>query len=173
MQAELVSGAETAGAVPGGSVAWVRVFEGRRDQVRAARAWVLGVAASVGADPEEASLFTSELAANAVVHTRSGLPGGHLAVAVTAEDCAVVLHVHDEGTAGMPGPGHRPGADSGVLAESGRGLVLVGGLSAASGHGPADRCGAAPGTPGGRCTWVQLAKPLAGPAPVPVAGDAS
>jgi hypothetical protein len=112
-----------------------------------------------------------ELVANAVVHTRSGSPGGLVRMAVTAGEGAVVLHVHDDGTAGRGpaaclsgfsrraarflGLGRGPGGDGG-LGESGRGLLIVGALGADSGRCPAEGCLVCPGVRGGRCTWVLL-----------------
>ena len=82
---------------------------------------------------DDAALIVSELAANAVRHTRSG-KGGEVRVTVAAAPAEWVLILvgddgQDEGL--VPGiPAQRPSA------ESGRGLLLVAALSAACGYAP-------------------------------------
>jgi serine/threonine-protein kinase RsbW len=71
-----------------------------------------------------AHLVVSELVANSVTHTRSGLPGGFLTLYVEATAHTARIEVADAGP--LPGMRTRPrltrlGADS----EHGRGLALV------------------------------------------------
>lgn len=97
---------------------------------------------------DDAELCTSELAANAVAYTRSGLPGGTFAVAVQTAPGAVVIRVRDQGSALVP---EITGAPYGFT-EHGRGLRLVDALAAEWGS---HREGA------GRVVWCRLA-PLGG-----------
>lgn len=129
------------------------VFAGEPRSVPEARRWAAAILAQVGADPVTGELLASELFTNALLHTRSGQPGGTVTVIVTAGG---VLHVHDHGPVGGscdPG-GWTPGADR---ADFGRGLLLAAGLAAGLVHGPAAACPVAwPGDPsagaGGCCT---------------------
>ena len=93
---------------------------GRPEHVSAARRFV---AREIGDDhprADAALLLTSELATNAVVHSRSRLPGGTVTVAVARNASSVLVTVTDDGAeAGHP-----------VLApcqegEHGNGLLLV------------------------------------------------
>ena len=136
------------------SLAVGRVFAGEPRGVPEARRWAAAVLARAGADPEISGLLTSELVTNALLHTRSGGPGGTVTVIVTA---GRVLHVHDYGpAAGSCDPGNWvPGADR---ADFGRGLVLASPeLGSGLVHGPAAACPVPwPGGPaagaGGCCT---------------------
>jgi anti-sigma regulatory factor (Ser/Thr protein kinase) len=128
-----------------------RVFPGEPRGVPEARCWAAAVLAEAGADPETGELLASELVTNAVLHTRSGRPGGTVTVIVTA---GAVLHVHDHGpAAGSCGPGGWTPAPE--RADFGRGLVLVAELGAGLVHGPAVACPAAwpcdPATEAGGC----------------------
>jgi serine/threonine-protein kinase RsbW len=89
-------------------------YPGRAEQVSAVRA---GLAGLLGGCPgaDDAILCASELAANAIRHSRSGLPGGHFTVhsAVIPGDC-VLIEVEDEGgpwTAVARDPVRRHGLD--------------------------------------------------------------
>jgi anti-sigma regulatory factor (Ser/Thr protein kinase) len=112
-----------------------RTFPGVPASASAARRFVAGVLASAGlADTGTAELIVSELVGNAVRHSRSGLAGGRVRVAVTvaAGDWARV-DVRDDGPA-VPGrvpvvPAAEPPAD----APGGRGLWLVAKLAPACG----------------------------------------
>jgi anti-sigma regulatory factor (Ser/Thr protein kinase) len=112
-----------------GIPAAVRTFPGVPASVREARAWVAGF---LPGDPaaDDAALLTSELVTNSIVHSASGLPGGVVAVVVTAGDGQVRVDVLDQGEA-APSPDAPPGL--------GVGLVLVKELAAASGGDEAAR----------------------------------
>jgi anti-sigma regulatory factor (Ser/Thr protein kinase) len=60
-------------------------FAGEAAQVGVARRFVAGVLAGVWPDVDAAVLLTSELAANAVLHSASGKPGGKFTVRVVVE----------------------------------------------------------------------------------------
>ena len=116
------------------------VLPGRPDQVAQARRLV---AESLTACPAaaDAVLLTSELAANAVLHTASG-SGGTFGVTVSHDASLVRVEVHDAGAPTAPvivaGDGLRP---------SGRGLALVAVLAARWGQQGNER---------GRAVWFEL-----------------
>jgi serine/threonine-protein kinase RsbW len=100
---------------PGGARS--RVFTGRADQIREARGFLRGV---LGDCPviDEALLVCSELASNAVQHSRSARPGGAFTVrSWTCPGAWAWVEVQDEG-----GPWLAPKERS---EEGGRGLVVV------------------------------------------------
>lgn len=98
---------------------WCRNFPGTRDQVREARQFV---SAYLGERPEidAAQLIVSELASNAIRHTRSGLPGGHFGVTLHAGSTLLIVAVLDEGSYCVPRLCEAADEDLG-----GRGLHLV------------------------------------------------
>jgi anti-sigma regulatory factor (Ser/Thr protein kinase) len=171
------AGGKQAGCLPGLRPAVaspplaVRVFAGRREHAGRARAWVRAqVAAVCPALAGDAELAAAELVANAITHTRSGLPGGRFTVAVAAAFGGVMIHVHDQGDGSGQVPRPGPAAGRGGLAEGGRGLVIVAALSPAWGMLPVGRCPATqPRGPaadcGGCCTWCCLPAPHDPPAP--------
>jgi anti-sigma regulatory factor (Ser/Thr protein kinase) len=92
---------------------------GRPEHVSAARRFV---AQSIGDDPraDTALLLTSEVVTNAVLHSRSRLPGGTVAVVVARNPAGMLVAVTDNGSdASVPLISHRAGA------EHGNGLLLV------------------------------------------------
>ena len=89
---------------------------------------------------EDAELIVSELASNAILHTRSALEGGQFRLVVESKTGWARLEVHDEG----PLPRERDAQEDG---ESGRGWELVAALSARWGHD---------GTATSACTWAEL-----------------
>ena len=118
---------------------WSRTFPGRTEQVHEARAFL----ASLLADSpvaEDAVLCLSELAANAVQHSKSGGPGGIFTVSVAlARGGALLVTVDDQG-----GPWLR---HSDADLDGGRGLLIVGELAAASG---------VLGSASGRTAWFRM-----------------
>jgi serine/threonine-protein kinase RsbW len=124
--------------ITGGTIAFLpatqrlhRAFRGEPGQVPRARDFVRcylpGRVCSVQA-AEDILVCATELAANAVLHSRSGLPGGHFSVEVAV--CAgqwVRVAVKDSG-----GPWAERGTGDGDT-EGGRGLHIVSALSAAMG----------------------------------------
>jgi anti-sigma regulatory factor (Ser/Thr protein kinase) len=98
-------------------------------QVRAVREFV-GQALGDAPDPEIPVLLASELATNSVLHSSSRL-GGHMTVTVSSEpDGTIRVEVADAGGQSVP---IRQGGRDGWT-ESGRGLHLVGDLSARWGY---------------------------------------
>lgn len=88
-------------------------------------------------------ICASELATNAIEHTRSGLPGGRFLVTAQAESADVVLvSVLDEGART---PQDRPAL--GLPEEHGRGLGIVGAFSISSGDAP---------LAAGRLAWFRI-----------------
>lgn len=89
---------------------------------------------------DDAELIVSELASNAILHTRSALEGGAFRVVVERKAGWTRIEVHDDG----PLPRQRDVQQDG---ENGRGWQLVAALAARWGHD---------GDPAGACTWAEL-----------------
>ncbi|HZC42180.1 MAG TPA: ATP-binding protein [Streptosporangiaceae bacterium] len=122
-----------------------RLFPGWYQQVPLAREFAGRCLAGHGplAEPtiRDVLLCVTELATNAVEHTRSGFPGGIFAVTVTATVIGVRAEVIDQGPAGYvrspasglasrghpAGDGGDAGCGAGKLPEDGMGLLLVAG----------------------------------------------
>jgi hypothetical protein len=103
-------------------VAEVRILPGLPESARAVRSFV---AACLPGCPvaDDAVLCADELAANAVQHSRSGLPGGMFTVRVAAQRGQWLrVEIEDAGPRLRVVPA---AAESGALAEAGRGLDLV------------------------------------------------
>jgi len=115
-----------------------RVFPGEAGQVRAARRFLAGVLDGCPV-ADDALVCVSELATNALLHSRSGRPGGRFTVCVRVRAASVRAAVADEG-----GPWGQQ-RDSG--GQSGRGLLIVGELAARWGR----EYGAA-----GRTVWFEI-----------------
>lgn len=99
-------------------------FPGVSTSVGEARTWLHARLTGRGVEPpENVGLVLSELATNAVHHTRSGLPGGRFAVRLLIHPDRLRLEVRDGGPLGNVHPLRRSTSDP--LAEHGRGLVLV------------------------------------------------
>lgn len=111
------------------------VLAGTAGSAAASRRLLAEALAVAGSCPaaDDAALIISELAANAVRHTRSG-KGGEVRVTVAAAPAEwVLILVGDDG----PDEGSVPEIPvQRSSAESGRGLLLVSALSAACGHAP-------------------------------------
>ena len=137
------------------------MFPGLPVHVAGVRGWAQAVAEAWGACAADMGLVVSELVTNALVYTRSGLPGGIDIVAIAGGWDQVTVHVHDLGNAGGLVP--RPAAGDGDgLAEGGRGLRIVAAVGAEWGMVPAAWCPVwGPADPaaeaGGCCTWCRLA----------------
>ncbi|MFF4240936.1 ATP-binding protein [Actinomadura geliboluensis] len=118
--------ARRGGAVAGGGarVIGAVTLPGTRRSVGVARAFVRDAAAGLPA-VDDLVLVVSELVANAVTHTASGLAGGRVTVVLAAGDGLVRLEVADGGAAGG-----RPHVRDEAGAETGRGMRIVAALSA-------------------------------------------
>lgn len=123
---------------------WRRTYAGRPDQVHAARQFALVLFAGTGHD-EEIAFIVSELATNAVIHTRSGNPGGWFGLEVILGDPAYIA-VTDQGGTKFPTILPEPSDDT--RAENGRGLFAISKLAIAMGiHGSRD---------GGHTIWADV-----------------
>jgi serine/threonine-protein kinase RsbW len=111
---------------------WSRVFPADVWQVRRARHWIQELFPPC--DPLDALLeIVSELATNALRHTRSGLPGGWFGLDVLWSPDVVRVVVSDQGSAKTPAVIASAAEDA--YLEGGRGLWLVQSLSLAWGTG--------------------------------------
>jgi anti-sigma regulatory factor (Ser/Thr protein kinase) len=111
---------------------WSRDFPGEKTQARSVRAWIESFLPACDA-LDDLVLIASELAANAVTHTRSGQADARFTVDVTwSPDCARVV-VGDQGSDEIPDSPGNPGEQELTHAETGRGLLIVYALSAAWG----------------------------------------
>ncbi|MFJ3547522.1 ATP-binding protein [Streptomyces sp. NPDC090114] len=125
---------------------WSRKFPGLPRKVAEARDFVAALLEDEGSGPvDDALLIVSELATNAVRHTRSGWYGGWFLVVVGFDDDVVRIEVIDAG--GDREPLLR--SVNSDVEEGGRGLLLV--TACAKDWGVQDR-------PGGRCIWAELAR---------------
>lgn len=106
-----------------------RVFPGRPEQVAHARRFVARVLDGCPV-VDDALLCASELASNAIRHTRTGL-SGTFQVVVWRGRASVCVAVLDDGSDTTPTPARVP---RGALAESGHGLLTVQALAAWWGH---------------------------------------
>jgi anti-sigma regulatory factor (Ser/Thr protein kinase) len=104
----------------------VQVFlrlPGRPDQVAYARRWISAELGRGHPLRDDALLLASEIATNAILHSRTG-DGGTFTLDLSYSDSWVLLRVRDEGSADPPCACH---AAQGATA--GRGLPLVEALS--------------------------------------------
>jgi anti-sigma regulatory factor (Ser/Thr protein kinase) len=92
---------------------------------------------------ETTVLLISELVTNAVLHSRSGEPGGRVTVVLCAGPAGILIQVSDDGGPSEP----RISAVSADGEEHGYGLLLVDAL--------ADRWGSIC-SPEGRVTWCRI-----------------
>jgi anti-sigma regulatory factor (Ser/Thr protein kinase) len=114
------------------------IYRGRPEHVRQARADARDLLAGCPA-ADEVILCLSELATNAVLHSRSRRPGGTFTVRIEGRpDAYIRVEVEDDG-----GPWLAPAPDPG----SGRGLDIIGALAAEWG---------AATSPAGRTVWARF-----------------
>jgi serine/threonine-protein kinase RsbW len=99
---------------------WSDTFPATPERVREARQFLAGVLGGCPA-ADDALLCLSELAANAVLHSRSRRPGGKFAVHVSVRPGTLRVEVEDEG-----GPWRQCDNQDG---EAGRGLMIVAALA--------------------------------------------
>jgi serine/threonine-protein kinase RsbW len=116
-----------------GPPAYRRAFPGESCQLRAVRQWVASLLPDCPARADVICV-TTELAANAVLHTASGRDG-HFEVGISWLDSAVRVTVSDSGSPKGP---RRAGC---LMAETGRGLLIVQALALKTGV-TGDRTGA-------------------------------
>jgi anti-sigma regulatory factor (Ser/Thr protein kinase) len=103
---------------------------GRPEQVGLARAFVARTLGTnqVGADPDEATLLTSEIVTNAIQHTKSGVDGGTVTIVVIGVSRGVLVEIIDDGSAGTPV------VKGDLYAAEGHGLFLVQNLASQWGY---------------------------------------
>lgn len=106
-------------------VTWSRAFPATPQQVGEARRFLAAI--MEGRSAADAVLCLSELASNAVLHSRSATPGAQFTVRATLKNDLLRVEVSDEG-----GPWHWP--DTGDDQAHGRGLVIVSRLTTAWGR---------------------------------------
>ncbi len=114
-------------ASPPATRALRRTFRGEPGQVPLARDFVFRYLNGRDCPAEAVQdilVCATELATNAVLHSRSGLPGGHFCVEIVCAGQSVRVAVEDSG-----GPWAECG-NGGINAECGRGLHVVSALSA-------------------------------------------
>jgi anti-sigma regulatory factor (Ser/Thr protein kinase) len=105
---------------------------GRPEEVAVARAFIAGLLPAGGkgraVDPEAATLLTSELVTNAILHTMSGTDDGTVTIVVVNVPDGVLIEVIDDGSAGTPV------VKGDLFAPDGHGLYLVQQLAAQWGY---------------------------------------
>lgn len=121
------AGSALAGSAHAGVTArdWDRRFPGHPAQVRCVRRFLAAIAGELPVAHDAVSCV-SELAANAIVHSRSGAPDGWFTVRVGLAAGTLRVEVQDQGGPWKPHP-----SGDGL---SGRGLAIVGELASAWGR---------------------------------------
>jgi serine/threonine-protein kinase RsbW len=89
----------------GDALTWRRAYPGRADRAASARRFAGFMLADAGCG-EDAEFIVSELASNAILHTRSGEPGGWFGIEVALGEYAHIA-VRDLGGGGGPLGGAR------------------------------------------------------------------
>jgi anti-sigma regulatory factor (Ser/Thr protein kinase) len=102
---------------------WRRAFTGAAEESPRARAFVRCLLAGTRW-LDDAEFVASELVGNALLHTRSGRPGGYFVVELTRRPHSVRVGVHDLGGGAVPVL-ERPGHEDGLLHEHGRGITAI------------------------------------------------
>jgi len=113
-------------------IGWSRAFPATPAQVREARQFLAGILDGHPAT-DDAVLCLSELATNAIIHSRSREPGGHFRVRAEIHGSRVRVEVCDQG-----GPWERPVKDD---EQNGRGLLVVAQLARNFGRTGDDQVG--------------------------------
>jgi serine/threonine-protein kinase RsbW len=138
---------------------WTRRFRGGADQISEVRHWLADLLPDCAARAD-LLLLATELCTNAIVHSRSGEPGGQFSVDIDWTPALVRVVVGDQGAASAPAVAALTGRAA-LLSDSGRGLLLVD--SVADDWGTASR-------PNRRWVWSDVrwqaggGPPLAAPA---------
>ncbi|MGH3260984.1 MAG: ATP-binding protein [Trebonia sp.] len=119
---------------------------GRAEEVSGVRSFIARTLAATGKgqriDSDAATLLTSELVTNAILHTDSGALGGSVTVVLVDVPDGVLVEVIDDGSAGTPV------VKGDLFAPDGHGLYLVQQLAAQWGHLR---------DPAGTTVWFRLA----------------
>lgn len=110
------------GSTPRAAVLGSVTVPGEPEEVSRVRGFIartLACAGLPGVDSDAATLLTSELVTNAIMHTDSGKPGGRVSVVIRSLSDGLLIEVIDDGSAGTPVVKTDP------LAGEGQGLYLV------------------------------------------------
>ena len=130
------------------AVTWSRNFPAVPAEIGLARQFLAGLLDGWPA-AEDAALCLSELVTNAILHSRSGEPGGQFTVRVRLTGCDLRVEVGDRGG---------PWAWTAYPDEQhGRGLQIVGSLARSWGQSD--------GSDGGRIVWYEMTLPGRGGLP--------
>jgi len=113
-------------------IGWSRAFPATPEQIREARQFLTGI---LDGHPvaDDAVLCLSELATNAILHSRSREPGGHFLVRAERHGHRVRVEVSDQG-----GPWEPSATDDD---QNGRGLLVVAQLASNFGRTGDDQAG--------------------------------
>lgn len=125
-----------------------RSFPGQPGQVRIVRWWLTAQLGGPAAC-DDVVLACSELAANAIIHSDSGLPGGVFTVRLSIDHGFVRIEIIDQGGQwpGVRRPCHEDPADLEDPSQCGRGLRIVAALASAWGIA---------GDQEGRTAWCEI-----------------
>lgn len=110
------------GPTPRAAVLGSVTVPGEPEEVSRVRGFIartLACAGLPGVDSDAATLLTSELVTNAILHTDSGQPGGRVSVVIRSLPDGLLVEVIDDGSGGTPVVKTDP------LAGEGQGLYLV------------------------------------------------
>jgi anti-sigma regulatory factor (Ser/Thr protein kinase) len=118
------------GSTPRASILGSFTVPGEPEQVSLVRRFVARTLAAglPGIDSDAATLLTSELVTNALLHTYSGLPGGSVTVVILGLPDGILIEVVDDGSVGTPV------VKGDALAGEGQGLYLVQQMAAQWGY---------------------------------------
>jgi serine/threonine-protein kinase RsbW len=122
----------------------LRVLPGTPESVGVARKFALEMLGD-SSSTQTVMLLVSELVTNAIVHSRSGEPGGTVTVTLCPTPGAVLIQVRDDGGPSRPRLSARPDGQ----AEHGYGLLLVDTLA---------ESWATISSPGGQLTWCKVSR---------------
>jgi anti-sigma regulatory factor (Ser/Thr protein kinase) len=117
-------------STPRASILGSVTVSGEPEQVSLVRKFVAGTLAAglPVIDSDAATLLTSELVTNALLHTDSGRPGGSVTVVIRGLPDGIIVEVVDDGSAGTPV------VKDDALAGEGQGLYLVQQMAAQWGY---------------------------------------
>jgi serine/threonine-protein kinase RsbW len=133
-------------ALPQAKAPVLSVLPGAPESASAARQMARQLLGDRHPAAETVQLVVSELVTNAIVHSRSGAPGGSVTVALCPGSGGVLVQVRDDGGPSEPRISGQA-AHAGNEAEQGYGLLLVDAL--------ADSWGTI-SSPDGRITWCRI-----------------
>jgi serine/threonine-protein kinase RsbW len=123
-----------------------RSFAGRPDQIRAVRYWMTRLTDGF-ANAGDAVLACSELAANAIVHSQSGQPGGVFTVRACIGHDTIRLEIIDQGGPWTGLRRHQADDDDDDASQSGRGLTIIAAIASSWGIS---------GDQEGRTAWCEI-----------------